>query len=171
MDRDLLIRRRQCLWQISDYLRELTILLGRRVEKGELSSPLLVDGLQAKNRLHMAKYAPKKFTIPFEARKQRPFLAFIQELIEANSSPIHIWTLPADVCGLLQTSSLRDIHFDFPFDLSKNAIVTFSTIDGSDRLSLDFWEDDAGDRWLSVEFSGANWGNVKHPEGMINNGT
>ena len=57
----------------------------------------------------------------------------------------------------MRIGSITDVNFDFGFDANAAGIVTFTTVDGSDRLFLSWEEDDSGRPILEIEAAGGAW--------------
>jgi hypothetical protein len=72
-------------------------------------------------------------------------------------SPVLIWTELATTCGPMRIGSITDVNFDFGFDANAIGRVMLTTLDGSDRLILDWDEDDDGRRILNIDFIGKQW--------------
>jgi len=99
----------------------------------------------------------RRIRIPFAHTKTPAFHAFVERLYALNPAPVLIWTEFATTCGPMRIGSITDVNFDFGFDANAAGIVTFTTVDGSDRLFLSWEEDDSGRPILEIEAAGGAW--------------
>ncbi|HVI91208.1 MAG TPA: hypothetical protein VM659_23125, partial [Dongiaceae bacterium] len=106
----------------------------------------------------------RRIRIPFEQTKTPAFHAFVERLYAANPAPVLIWTEFATTCGPMRIGSITDVNFDFGFDANAAGIVSFTTVDGADRLLLSWEEDDAGQRILEIEVTGKRWCQAVSPK-------
>lgn len=148
------------------YLVELTSLADRQVNEEELTT------LERTNevRLELSRFAdadPIAFTIPFSDLTTDKFKLFVSALSTANPSAVFLWTPRANDCGLLSLPSITKVQFSFPFELIPEGILVVSTVDCSDRLTLDFCENELGERLVEVELLGKHWANKSCDTGMI----
>lgn len=148
-------RLRQNLYK-KQYLEELGALLGRAVLQEELGSLEHVKTI----REALQKLDGQPVTsceIPFAERKTDRFKRFIQRLIEANPSPVYVWTEHSIDCGLLLVPSLSEIKFDFDFSINADGVFVFRTSDLCDRLLLDFSISHTNEQILQIETQGEHW--------------
>ncbi len=93
----------------------------------------------------------------FEEVKTPAFQGFVDRLYALNMSPVLIWTELATTCGPMRIGSITDVNFDYGFDANAIGRVMLTTIDGADRLILDWGEDDGGRRILDIDIIGKQW--------------
>jgi len=100
--------------------------------------------------------------ISFGDRNSERFKRFLENLKDANSSPIYVFSPRTADCGAFLLSSLGEINRDFDFTLNSEGILAFLTKDVEDRLLLDFFVSPAGEQRLKIETQGVNWGGVAY---------
>jgi hypothetical protein len=113
--------------------------------------------LLKKQMAEMTDLPRRRLHLRFDEVKTPAFQGFVDRLYALNMSPVLIWTELATTCGPMRIGSITDVNFDFGFDANAIGRVTFSTIDGSDRLILDWGEDDDGMQVLDIDVIGKQW--------------
>lgn len=141
------------------YLQELEQLVGRPVDRSELSDFSHVDSVIQRWR-GLSSLPRRSFELGFEEKKTPHFTNFVERLVAANGSPVYIWTQRAFDCGILGPFPLSEIDFGFDYSLNGDGLVSFLTTDFEDRLVLNFFEA-AGAKKLEVEVQGRSWSNVE----------
>jgi hypothetical protein len=147
---------------LAKYLDELKMLTGKDISPKELTSIEEVGHVRAASMAALKGNGKARFAIAFDERTSDRFRNFVLSLRNANSRPVYIWTDRSDSCGLYKVESIDQVNFAFPFDINSNGVVTFRTEDFSDKLLLDFSEDDLGERILEVELTGKHWSLVQY---------
>ncbi len=150
------IRRSQSLER---YLNELSQLTGRNVICTELGT--VNDALEIQKASQ--KFITQKvstYEIPFSQRNSTKFLKIIEELYNKNPLPIYIWTPRTIDCGTFLVFSLRDIHFNFEFNINTEGIIVLLSHDLVDRVLLDFFELNTGERRMKIAIQGDNWESI-----------
>jgi hypothetical protein len=113
--------------------------------------------LLKKQMTEMTELPRRRLHLRFDEVKTPAFQGFVDRLYALNMSPVLIWTELATTCGPMRIGSITDVNFDFGFDANAIGRVTLSTIDGSDRLVLDWGEDDDGKQVLDIDIIGKHW--------------
>lgn len=108
----------------------------------------------------MTKHS-SKFVIPFADKESPTFSAYIRRLAAAHSGPVILFTPRTASCGAITVPSLDWVNFSFPFDLNKEGILSILTADLSDRMLLDFFQEDEGPNLLEIEVQGDYWPGVR----------
>ncbi|MCG8422111.1 MAG: hypothetical protein MJE77_29665 [Proteobacteria bacterium] len=98
--------------------------------------------------------------IGFREKETPRFRKFLERLHNSNASDVYLWTPATNICGLLPPLPLREVNFDFPFNLNPEGILTVLTSDLQDSLILDYSETEEGAR-LEIEAAGPHWSTVE----------
>lgn len=146
---------------IRSYLDELASLVGHSVNADDLGSI---------EQAVLMREASQKFVgqpslccqIAFEERSSMRFSDFVSRLYGANPASVYIWTPRTITCGVFLVPSVSAIKYDFDFDINADGVLAFLTSDLEDRLVLDFSESHTGEKIMSVETQGLNWGAVRY---------
>lgn len=144
------------------YLEILTALTGRSIHPNDLESLENTSSLSEIAQDHFINSTTSTFEIPFQERLSERFKNFVQQLYATNSSAIYIWEKRTKSCGILISPSILSINFNFDFAIDSSGIFSFSTINMTDAVMLDFFISDEGEQRLLVKSRGANWGEVKY---------
>jgi hypothetical protein len=147
--------------ELPRYLRDLAVLLGRRVEAAELLSVEETQKIRVQAN-QVARQPLLRFEVPFGAKEEERFDSFLKRLADANPSDAYLWTPAANICGVLRPVPLSAVNFSFPFDLNPEGIVVILTSDLNDQLLLDYSLGEEGEPMLEVETSGKHWGSVAY---------
>jgi hypothetical protein len=139
-----------------EYLVELSVLLNRDVQASELSSPAETQEAQTKSKALVMKPLTT-FVIPFTDKSSARFRSFIQRLNEKVEGPVRLFTPYTLKFGFVETASLLDINFEFPFNVNRDGILSIVSHDVLNSLLLDFFVSDAGVETLEVELEGSEW--------------
>jgi hypothetical protein len=128
------------LHDLSLYLTELQYLLGREVQKEELSSVDAAVKLRdlALLQLDNPVASPE---IEFSLLSTKSFAEWIATLSRACPGPVALWTHRTSTCGFVLAPSLQAISFAFPYSLNSEGSISFIEEKGSARLKIDFWEE------------------------------
>jgi hypothetical protein len=97
------------------------------------------------------------FSLPFEERKSPKFSSLVKQLHDLNPEPIYLWTSRTNDCGLFKLDDVSKLNFAFPFEINPEGILVITTIDGNDRMLLDFSGENQSQQLLEVEIRGQNW--------------
>lgn len=151
-------RRMRQLMYMKKYLADLSALLGRDVLQDELGPVEQVQVLQAEAR-KLSRLEKVCYEMAFAGKKDAHFKKFIGELFNANSLPVYLWASHVEECGLLLLPSIRDMNFDFSFDVDGNGVISLVTYDFKDGMLLDFFIDDGSER-LIIEVQGEHWRDI-----------
>lgn len=143
-----------------NYLQELSELTGNSITNTNLLSYSDTKEIQGKSVKALNLLRKKTFQIAFDEKKSDRFLNYIHNLSRANPSAVYIWTHATNSCGSLKIDSLLSIKFEFVYTVNSQGIVSFLSENCSDRLLLDFTENESGDRVLTVETQGVTWPDV-----------
>lgn len=141
---------------LKDYLRELSVLLGRQVTAEELSLPSLAAEIAAQSKSLMTQPS-STFTIPFTELSQSRFRLFIENLAARLSMPVMLFTPASRQCGFIQVPSINHINYQFPFDINSDGILSFIASDLSNRLLFDFFKSSSGVETVQIEIEGVAW--------------
>lgn len=158
-DRRLMLRQKV---HMRDHLDELQALVGRPVRAEELES---LERTKVLGEVARKQFSPlEKLTveIPFSDRLSERFRDFVHRLRASNPSPVYVWIERANECGALLLPTITSVRFDFDFSIESNGIISISTHDQSDRLVLDFYVSDDGDKRMTVSTQGNAWGKIKY---------
>ncbi len=142
---------------LPQHLRELSHLVGRKVEPEELLSLAETEAVRAQG-MTVQRLPSWRCELRFSDKRSARFGRLLQAIRERNPSPVYLWTPLSNDCGLLRPVSLSDVQFDFGFAVNRDGIVVLLTADLQDRMLLDFSEGPDGELLLEVEVAGANWG-------------
>ena len=150
---------RKC--QLTLYLNELEVLLGRVVKSEELGSVDEAEEVRRKS-IKLSSGPISSCNIPFSDKNNDRFKQFLNKLISANSSPVFIWTPRTINCGILTIPDLSEIKMDFSFGINQEGILVFLTSDICDRLLLDFGVGETNEERLTIELQGNNWREIAY---------
>lgn len=141
---------------LKEYLGELEKLVGHPISEGELIGVAETRDIQvaAKRFEHLPIVAKK---VPFLTPDHAFLGDVIQQLYDANNSPVFIWTPRTQYCGTLKIPSISAIKADFHYQTNNEGILAFMTDDLCDRMVID-WSNDGKTNWLTYEFQGDHWG-------------
>ena len=142
---------------LPQHLRELSQLVGRKVEPEELLSLAETEAVRAQG-MTVQRLPSWRCELRFSDKRSARFGRLLQAIRERNPSPVYLWTPLSNDCGLLRPVPLSDVRFDFDFAVNRDGIVVLLTADLQDRMLLDFSEGPDGELLLEVEVAGANWG-------------
>ena len=153
-------KRKLYLIYIKEYLRKLSILIGRSVYEDQLLS---VDETKTlKNKpIFWTDKSRYKFSIGFENKDKKIFKKYIAKLDKENKSTIYIWINHVDECGLCVIHSLEEINWDFPYDIDQNGVIVFTDSNKKNMLLIDFYTDMNNKKLMEVEVAGLNWSRVR----------
>lgn len=143
------------------HLRELSQLVGRKVEPEELLSLVETEAVRAQ-AMTVQRQPSWRCELRFSDKRSPRFGRLLQAIRERNPSPVYLWTPLSNDCGLLRPVSLSDVRFDFDFAVNRDGIVVLLTADLQDRMLLDFSEGPDGEQLLEVAVAGANWGQATY---------
>ena len=146
---------------LPQHLRELSHLVGRKVEPEELLSLAETEAVRAQG-MTVQRLPSWRCELRFSDKRSARFGRLLQAIRERNPSPVYLWTPLSNDCGLLRPVSLSDVRFDFDFAVNRDGIVVLLTADLQDRMLLDFSEGPDGEQLLEVEVAGANWGQATY---------
>lgn len=146
---------------LPQHLRELSQLVGRKVEPEELLSLVETEAVRAQ-AMTVQRQPSWRCELRFSDKRSPRFGRLLQAIRERNPSPVYLWTPLSNDCGLLRPVSLSDVRFDFDFAVNKDGILELLTADLQDRMLLDFSEGPDGEQLLEVEVAGANWGQATY---------
>jgi len=146
---------------LAQHLTQMSVLARHEVKAESLES------LDETCRLRSLASTPKewgvyKIELDFEERHSSRFHNLVEELWKLNPRPVYVWTKHASTCGVLSIPSIHEINFSFDYHIDPNGIITFSTEDMKDHMTLEFFEDQAGTRRLQVLLMGENWSNARY---------
>lgn len=85
------------------------------------------------------------------------FSRFSKRLIDANPSPVYVWTPRTMDCGALLVASLAASKFDFGFSVNDEGILALTTSDLIHGLLLEFSSAPKGEQVMTLETQGTNW--------------
>ncbi len=157
-DRRSLIRNKI---NLKDYLKELSALVGYPVSGTELGD--IESGIDIRSRYRKYTGKPKRVSDTlFLALKTPRFAAFVDDLRQANPSPVYIVTAGTMDCGTFLVPSLGAIKWDFDFWINSAGILVFLSSDLEDSLLLDFSISDASEHILKIETQGDHWGRIAY---------
>ena len=146
---------------LPQHLRELSQLVGRKVEPEELLSLAETEAVRAQG-MTVQRLPSWRCELRFSDKRSARFGRLLQAIRERNPSPVYLWTPLSNDCGLLRPVPLSDVRFDFDFAVNRDGIVVLLTADLQDRMLLDFSEGPDGEQLLEVEVAGANWGQATY---------
>lgn len=138
------------------HLDELSLFVLFEAVEADLLDVELARHLK-KQMAEMVDLPHRRLRLRFEDVTNPAFHALVERLYALNMSPVLIWTEFATTCGPMRIGSITDVNFDFGFDANAIGRVMLTTLDGSDRLILDWDEDDDGRRILNIDFIGKQW--------------
>jgi hypothetical protein len=141
------------------YLKELSVLAGREVNREEMISLEFTAQLQGKVAA-IPSVPSVKFKLQFDVLKLPAFATFIEHLRDLNPLPVYLWTSHTMDCGVFKLTSISEINFGFPFELMPAGIFTITPEDVQDRMVLDFSVQDDGRKILELELYGNHWVNA-----------
>jgi hypothetical protein len=152
-NRQLEIRKRL---NLREYLKELELFAGRKVEEKELTSLQFME--EFREQVKAIPISPSvKFALAFEQLQSPEFASLVKQLYEKNMAPVYLWTSRTNDCGLFKVNDVTNINFKFPFDVNSDGILTIVTTDAQDRMLLDFNEEEKVGKTLEIEIRGQNW--------------
>ena len=147
---------------MSQYLSELSILMGYPVQAGELGGLDQAGEIRAAVLAGTAAQAGSRFELSFSEVASERFKRYLQRLIASNPSPVYVWTPRTIDCGALTVDSLLRMNFNFPFNINEEGIIAFVTNDVADRMLLEFSINSVGQEVLIVETQGPNWASAMY---------
>lgn len=142
------------------YLEELGSLTGRLVRADELGSLEQATEMRRTALLQINSLPSVSFDVRFSDRSTERFKCFLKNLMDANPSPVYVWTPDTIDCGTLLVPSLGAIKFDFDFSINDDGILSFLASDLKDRLLLDFSVTSTGEQVMKIETQGPDWAKV-----------
>jgi len=143
------------------YIRKLERIMGYRPELQRFTSPEIVSEFREKLDRQVNSAVVTKMVIPFVERLSNRFAALIAELERRNPNPIFIWIAGTNECGFADPIPLHEFRFGFEFECIPEGIISLVTTDASDRMLMDFEKDDKGMEIMTIELSGAGWGDAE----------
>ena len=146
---------------LPQHLRELSQLVGRKVEPEELLSLAETEAVRAQG-MTVQRLPSWRCELRFSDKRSARFGRLLQAIRERNPSPVYLWTPLSNDCGLLRPVPLSDVRFDFDFAVNRDGIVVLLTADLQDRMLLDFSEGPDGEHLLEVAVAGAHWGQATY---------
>lgn len=141
---------------LKEYLGELEKLVGHPISESELIGVAETRDIQVASKKFEHLPTVSK-TVPFLAADHAFLGEVLQQLSDANNSPVFIWTPRTQYCGMLKIPSICAIKPDFHYQTNKEGVLAFITDDLCDRMVID-WSNDGNTNWLTYEFQGDNWG-------------
>jgi hypothetical protein len=84
----------------------------------------------------------------------------VDALEKSSPEKVYLWCPLTNVCGLLPPVPIREVNFQFPFEINREGMIVLLGQDLSNKLLLDFSEDE-GRRTMEVELSGPQWGAIE----------
>ena len=160
--REYLRAKLEYLNDIEPYLLELGTLTNKTVNRCDLSSIEEVEEVRARLISGLKNSPTKSFEINFSEKEGVRFDAYVQSLYNSNREAVYIWTKGTNSCGLYKVDSMKSVNFSFPFEINNDEMLVFLSVDVKDRLLLDYFIDDAGDKIIEVRVRGLNWINVEY---------
>lgn len=139
-----------------EYLAELSVLLNRDVHASELSSPAAALEVQLKSKALVMKPL-SSFVIPFSEKSSGRFRSFVRNLNKKIDGSVLLFTPSTLAFGFIETASLFDINFEFPFSFNKDGVVSILSSDASNSLLMDFFVSNSNIETLEVELEGFEW--------------
>lgn len=130
------------------YLRELNKLLRKGVKAQDLLSIVDTDSFMNSVSYFKDKKPYNKEIIKF-SDKSRLKEIFSKEIIDWDV-PYMIYLSDSLDCGLLEIPSLYYFNFDFSFYDEHAGIITFTRIDGEQKIVLDYYEED-DEKFIEIE--------------------
>lgn len=147
--------------ELPRHLRELGILLGRPVHLDDLMSIEETTAVRSKAN-EITREPIARFDVAFEEKQTPRFAAFVQRLVQANSSDVYLWTPASNECGVLRPLPIGLIDVAFPFDVNPEGIIAILASDLQDQLLLDYSTGNNGEQLLEVEVSGEHWAPITY---------
>ena len=144
---------------LPQHLRELSQLVGRKVEPEELLSLVETEAVRAQG-MTVQRLPSWRCELRFSDKRSPRFGRLLQAFCERNPSLVYLWTPLSNDCGLLRPVPLSEVRFDFDFAVNRDGILELLTADLQDRMLLDFSEGPDGEQLLEVAVAGAHWGQV-----------
>ncbi len=138
------------------HLRELGQLVGRTLTADDLLSIEDTESLRV-HALSVVRAPSWRCQIPFADMQSPRFAHLVEKLQMANPSPVYVWTLLSNICGILRPIALSELRFDFDFTSLPDGILVLLTADFQNQMLLDFSEGEAAEQRLEIEVSGAQW--------------
>lgn len=132
-----------------EYLESLNKLTLNSVEDYKVLSieeTLNLDVSNKKNR--------KKIYINFDDKERLSHL--FNSISEMMDSEIYLFTDYSLYCGVLKLNSITDFNINFSFEDEEKGIITLRTVDNSNAIILDFYEEH-GNKLLEIEVMGDEW--------------
>lgn len=141
------------------YLIQLSVLSNRAITENDLSSVAQAEDM----RSSFSKFGFQpvtEFDIDFQSKSTERFRKYIDNLLNSNPSMVSIWTHYTIHCGLIFLPDISCVNFLFEFDIDENGVLIFPTIEFEDRILLDLYTANSGEKRLKVETHGNRWSNV-----------
>lgn len=146
---------------LPQHLRELSQLVGRKVEPSELLSLAETEAVRAQG-MTVQREPSWQCELRFSDKLSARFGRLLQAFRERNPSPVYLWTSLSNACGLLRPVPLSAVRFDFDFSVNRDGMLVLLTADLQDRMLLDFSESPDGEQLLEVAVAGPHWGQAAY---------
>lgn len=138
------------------YMSELKFLSFMPVDEDQVSHVEKVEQIRA-GQGKIKEFPISRFSIPFTERLTKRFGEFVEKLNEENSNKVYIWTENSNRCGLFAANNIKEVNFEFPFDVNSEGIIVLLSENIEDKMLLDFYLDVNGQQMLEVELQGRCW--------------
>jgi hypothetical protein len=148
-------------YELASYIKELKSLsCTGEVNKNNLSCLDEVEKIRGKTS-QLDELPINKAIVEFSVLGSKNFNNFKTQLLQKNSSSVYIWTPRTNSCGLYSVESIDAVNFNFPFNINAEGILVLLSVDGKDKLLLDFYKSDEGKQVVEIEVSGKNWSSAE----------
>ena len=118
------------------YIKSLNKILLNTILPNAFLSIVETDAFYS--QINYEKKPSIKKTILFSERKNIEMI-LKEHSIDFNEKYI-LWMEYADDCGAFKIESLNCFDFGFPYNVSKNGVITLTQVDYKYRISWDFYE-------------------------------
>ncbi len=119
------------------YLKSLCEILTKEVSVGSLLSIVETDAFYA--QVDYGKKPRFAWTILFSERNR------VGELLKKHAVDFDeryvLWIKDSMQCGAVEIESLDYFNFEFPYEVSKNGIITLTQVNYKYQILLDFYEE------------------------------
>jgi len=151
--------RKEYIIYINDYIKRLNLLTTKNIYRENLLSLDNTWRILEQSKILLKSKFNSKFLISFEEKESNSFKKYITNILQKNNSIVYVWIKNTEQCGYLHPVSFDDINWSYPFDFDPNGIVTFTTIDFKNKLSLDnFFDEKEMKNKIEIEVFGEDWG-------------
>jgi len=120
------------------YIDSLNKIMLNEISQDDLLSIVETDFFYS--QIDYSKKAEFRKTILFSDRKNVEEI-LMEHFIDFNEKYI-LWIEYANDCGALKLETLNYFNFEFPYNVSKNGIITLTRIDYKYKILLDFYDED-----------------------------